>query len=325
MTRWEVGIGTYSSSTNTLSRDTVLDGSSGAGVKISLDGTSVVFVTYPAGRSSFLDESGDHRFDVSNSGSTLTITRTSSGNLIHAYIDNANDRTIGLYLEDNLMPTWKLGLKNSPSTATESPDQGYVYGNNGSVGMYVTSDTSSLINYSNGFWVTHKDSVLFNVDKVGGLLYDNALSSTVGITVRGAVSQSAHLQQWKNSADTVLSYVDSGGVITAPAINFSDGTSQTTSPKTGWRTYKSIIADATLLISDCVVFVDSSSESIEIALPTAAGNGGKEFIFKRTAGSNVVTINPYGSETIDGSSSFGIDNLYESVTAISNNSHWYLT
>jgi hypothetical protein len=47
-TAWEVGSGTYDSGTNVLSRDTVYDGSSGAGVKISLTGESVVFITIAA-------------------------------------------------------------------------------------------------------------------------------------------------------------------------------------------------------------------------------------------------------------------------------------
>lgn len=44
---WEVGIGTYTSSGTTLSRDTVL-ASSASGSKITLSGTSNVFVTLPA-------------------------------------------------------------------------------------------------------------------------------------------------------------------------------------------------------------------------------------------------------------------------------------
>ena len=47
---WEVGIGTYTASGTTLSRDTILE-SSNAGSAISLSGTSTVFVTYPAERS----------------------------------------------------------------------------------------------------------------------------------------------------------------------------------------------------------------------------------------------------------------------------------
>ena len=47
---WEVGIGTYTSSGTTLSRDTVLESSSG-GAKVSFSaGTKDVFVTYPAER-----------------------------------------------------------------------------------------------------------------------------------------------------------------------------------------------------------------------------------------------------------------------------------
>lgn len=44
---WEVGIGTYTASGTTLSRDTILDSSNG-GSAINLSGTSDVFCTYPA-------------------------------------------------------------------------------------------------------------------------------------------------------------------------------------------------------------------------------------------------------------------------------------
>ena len=53
-TDWEVGIGTYTSSGTTLSRDTILE-SSNSGSAITLSGTSNVFVTYPAEKSAHLD------------------------------------------------------------------------------------------------------------------------------------------------------------------------------------------------------------------------------------------------------------------------------
>ena len=49
-TDWEVGVGTYTASGTTLSRDTILESSNG-GSAISLSGTSTVFCTYPAERS----------------------------------------------------------------------------------------------------------------------------------------------------------------------------------------------------------------------------------------------------------------------------------
>ena len=48
-TQWEVGIGTYTSSGTTLSRDTVLSSSTGSKINFSA-GTKDVFCTYPAGR-----------------------------------------------------------------------------------------------------------------------------------------------------------------------------------------------------------------------------------------------------------------------------------
>ena len=54
--RWEVGIGTYTSDGNTLSRDTVL-ASSNSGSKITLNGVSFVFCTLPADRTLYKDAS----------------------------------------------------------------------------------------------------------------------------------------------------------------------------------------------------------------------------------------------------------------------------
>ena len=48
---WEVGIGTYTASGNTLSRDTVLSSSSSGGKVTFSAGTKDVFVTYPSSKS----------------------------------------------------------------------------------------------------------------------------------------------------------------------------------------------------------------------------------------------------------------------------------
>ncbi len=58
--RWEVGLGTVTDAgTDTLSRDTVIDNSSGNTSKISFAGTLDVFCTLPADKAVYLDSSGD--------------------------------------------------------------------------------------------------------------------------------------------------------------------------------------------------------------------------------------------------------------------------
>jgi hypothetical protein len=58
-TEWEVGLGTYTSSGTTLSRDTILESSNGGTTVNFSAGTKNVFVTYPAEKSLYLDGSNN--------------------------------------------------------------------------------------------------------------------------------------------------------------------------------------------------------------------------------------------------------------------------
>jgi hypothetical protein len=59
-TEWEVGLGTYTSSGTTLSRDTVLASSAGGTTKVTFSaGTKNVFVTYPADKAIYDDAAGN--------------------------------------------------------------------------------------------------------------------------------------------------------------------------------------------------------------------------------------------------------------------------
>lgn len=70
---WEVGIGTYTSSGTTLSRDTVLASSNSGSLVNFSAGTKDVFCTYPAGRSVIGGEGYvENSYTINNSSSVTT-------------------------------------------------------------------------------------------------------------------------------------------------------------------------------------------------------------------------------------------------------------
>jgi hypothetical protein len=78
VTEWEVGIGTYTASGTTLSRDTVLASSAG-GAKVTFSaGIKDVFVDYPAGRAVFGNETGTVVVANLNATSAVITTLSSS-------------------------------------------------------------------------------------------------------------------------------------------------------------------------------------------------------------------------------------------------------
>jgi hypothetical protein len=76
---WEVGIGTYTSSGTTLSRDTVLSNSLGTTAKIVFSaGTKDVFVTYPASKAAY--EGTDQTISAGGDGAIYLASNTISVN-----------------------------------------------------------------------------------------------------------------------------------------------------------------------------------------------------------------------------------------------------
>jgi len=179
-TRWEVGIGTYSSVGNSISRDTVLASSNGG--RVNLDGISNVFCTIPANRVVFSEADGSidlSEFSVNfpNSMSfrdatvsgTLThipydnqVTRfikSDSGNYFQAYM-NDTQRTVALYTDSTSSPQWRLGLKTSPDYVNAPPAYAYIFAEDGDIGLYADSTNNLQLSNSAGFRVTHKSNGL---------------------------------------------------------------------------------------------------------------------------------------------------------------------
>jgi len=153
---WEVGLGTYTLSGTTLSRDIVLE-SSNSGNKISLTGVSTVFCTYPAEKSVFnntndqivvnssgvlFNDSTVQTTAAAVSGDNVSIFNNNSGYLTsHPSISAASssDNAGRTYIQDLLLDS--NGHVTGVSTATES-------GGGGTPGG---SDTQVQFNSSGSF------------------------------------------------------------------------------------------------------------------------------------------------------------------------------
>ena len=72
-TQWEVGIGTYTSSGTTLSRDTVLSSSNGGSLVTFSAGIKDVFVVYPSERAVYYNAANEAPFDPAGTAVAMAI------------------------------------------------------------------------------------------------------------------------------------------------------------------------------------------------------------------------------------------------------------
>jgi hypothetical protein len=123
---WEVGIGTYTSSGTTLSRDTVL-ASSNSGSKINLSGSSVVFCTYPADKSVDI-ETAQTLTNKTINGSNNTITNVSLTTSVTGVLPEANGGTgtsAGNQMFKNRIINGAMGINQRNTTLSTNNSQGY--------------------------------------------------------------------------------------------------------------------------------------------------------------------------------------------------------
>ena len=82
----------------------------------------------------------------------------------------------------------------------------------------------------------------------------------------------------------------------------------------------------TVLVNDFSFMCDTTSAVVELLLPAASTVTGRILVAKRlSAGANVVTLTPDGSDTIDGAADLDLTTQWQAVTIQSDGvSNWYV-
>lgn len=94
-----------------------------------------------------------------------------------------------------------------------------------------------------------------------------------------------------------------------------------------WTVVSKVAGDSpyTATTSDQVILCNATAGAITVNLPTAVGITGRTYHIKKTDSSaNAVTIDPNGSETVDGSSTKAINVQYTSYTVVSDGTNWHI-
>lgn len=88
---------------------------------------------------------------------------------------------------------------------------------------------------------------------------------------------------------------------------------------------KVITGDYTLLQTDRVILVDASGGPITLTLPKAVFSPSREFDIKKIDNTgNVVTIDPDGSETIDGNANTTLPNENDTARTYCTGTEWFI-
>jgi len=90
--------------------------------------------------------------------------------------------------------------------------------------------------------------------------------------------------------------------------------------------YRSVTTSGNVVSGDYMIICDATAGAITMTLPPAALVPGRIYVFKRiNSGANTVTVDAYGSETIDGALTHVLSPQWNAITIISNGTAWFIT
>ena len=153
---WEVGIGTYTSSGTTLSRDTVLASSNAGGLVPFGAGTKDVFVDYPAGRSVYRDTANTYTVQQAFNALTANSATLLAGTVAAAPV-NGIDIANKSYVD-----TTAQGLTiHPPVLVVSTSNLNATYANGGTTPTWTTITTNNTLTTGTSHGFTLTDVIVF--------------------------------------------------------------------------------------------------------------------------------------------------------------------
>lgn len=147
----------------------------------------------------------------------------------------------------------------------------------------------------------------------------------------GTVRKKIAMYDDSTGATGDLYYRDGSGTFTPLPVGSSGQVLGVAGGIPSWQANNPALATSTktssytMTSTDTVIFANALTNSVTITLPTAASLPGYRFYIKRIDGSvNPCAVMRSGSDTIDGQTSFTIDQQYTAVMLVSNGSAWYI-
>ena len=147
-------------------------------------------------------------------------------------------------------------------------------------------------------------------------------TSYKGIVIQARASQTGNLQEWQDSAGSILSKIESNGAITAPSLTLSSTALATTSGGTGLTSYTTgdlLYSSATNTLSKLAAGTDGyiltlasgvpSWAAAPITLPSQTGNSGKYLTTNGTSASWGTLVVPIttGTATVSANTATTVD------------------
>ena len=325
------------------------------------DGSFRYIASVPA--SQYQQSSGTHIWRIAPSGTlgqpitfTQAMTLFATGNLA---IGTGAGADAGFRLDVNgtmrVSGASTFGGATSIGSTTDAPFGLYI--SNSSLGSSATARIT--LDTQGGTWhidntriggtltFTRLSSTYLTIASTGAATFSSTVSATsyrsAGLELMTSDGTSNYIKTgatlfFQSGATTLMSLTTGGNLAVDTNTLFVDAANNrvgvgTSSPTSSLHVVGSVTkshttktANYTMTESDYTVLCDTSAGGFTISLPAASGCSGRIYVIKKitgNSGTNNITIDPNGSETIDGATTYALQ-CRSSVMIQSNGANWWI-